>query len=61
MARIYEKARIGDIDIHYHLADYTDPWRKTPAELGEWWARDMDRTPRHVAAAVFRCFSTADL
>ena len=32
MARIYEKARIGDLDIHYHLADYTDPWRKTPAE-----------------------------
>jgi pimeloyl-ACP methyl ester carboxylesterase len=25
------------------------------------WARDMDRTPRHVAAAVFRLFSTADL
>jgi pimeloyl-ACP methyl ester carboxylesterase len=34
---------------------------KIPPELGEWWARDMDRTPRHVAAAVFRCFSTADL
>jgi 3-oxoadipate enol-lactonase len=34
---------------------------KIPPELGEWWARDMDRTPRHVAAAVFRLFSTADL
>lgn len=34
---------------------------KIPPGLGEWWARDMDRTPRHVAAAVFRCFSTADL
>jgi pimeloyl-ACP methyl ester carboxylesterase len=32
MARIYHKARIGDIDIHYHLADFTDPWRKPPAE-----------------------------
>jgi len=34
---------------------------KIPPELGEWWARDMDRTPRHVAAAVFRLFSTVDL
>ena len=32
MARIYDTARIGDIDIHYHLADFTDPWRKPPAE-----------------------------
>ena len=31
-ARIYDKARIGDIDIHYHLADFTDPWRNPPAE-----------------------------
>jgi hypothetical protein len=31
-ARIYEKARIGDIDIHYHLADFPEPWRKAPAE-----------------------------
>jgi len=32
VARIYEKARIGDVDIHYHLADFTDPWREPPAE-----------------------------
>ena len=24
----FDTARIGDNDIHYHLADYTDPWRK---------------------------------
>jgi len=42
--------------LHYRA----DASRISP-ELGEWWARDMDRTPRHVAAAVFRCFSTADL
>jgi 3-oxoadipate enol-lactonase len=34
---------------------------RIPADLAEWWARDMDRTPRHVAAAVFRLFSTVDL
>jgi pimeloyl-ACP methyl ester carboxylesterase len=32
MRRNYEKARIGDIDIHYHLADFTEPWRAPPAE-----------------------------
>ena len=42
--------------LHYRV----DAKRVSP-ELGEWWARDMDRTPRHLAAAVFRCFSTADL
>src|SRR5262245_280574 len=25
-------ARVGDLDIHYHLADYTDPWRPDPPE-----------------------------
>ena len=24
----FDTARIGDNDIHYHLADSTDPWRK---------------------------------
>ena len=27
-----QMARIGGADIHYHLADYTDPWRAPPAE-----------------------------
>jgi len=27
-ARKYELARIGDIDIHYDFADYTDLWRE---------------------------------
>jgi pimeloyl-ACP methyl ester carboxylesterase len=31
-ACFYQSARIGGADIHYHLADYTDPWRATPAE-----------------------------
>jgi pimeloyl-ACP methyl ester carboxylesterase len=37
-------ARIGDIDIHYELADYTPPWRATPAEaflLYHGYARNM--------------------
>jgi len=25
-------ARVGDLDIHYELADYTLPWRETPPE-----------------------------
>jgi pimeloyl-ACP methyl ester carboxylesterase len=32
MARVYQKARINDIEIHYDLADYTDPWRASRAE-----------------------------
>ncbi len=34
---------------------------KIPPELGEWWANEMDRVPRHVAVAVFKLFSTVDL
>ena len=32
-----------------------------PPGLGDWWSRDLDRTPHHAAAAVFRLFSTVDL
>jgi pimeloyl-ACP methyl ester carboxylesterase len=40
----YRSARVGDIDIHYDLADYTVPWRETPAEtflLYHGYARNM--------------------
>jgi pimeloyl-ACP methyl ester carboxylesterase len=36
--------RVGDIDIHYELADYTPPWSATPAEtvlLHHGYARNM--------------------
>src|SRR5512146_286564 len=32
MNRQYDMMRVGDIDIHYELADYTPPWSATPAE-----------------------------
>src|SRR5690348_6215751 len=32
MAPKYQIARVAGVDIHYHLADYTDPWREPPAE-----------------------------
>jgi len=44
MSNRYRIARIGDIDIHYELADYTPPWRMTPAEtflLYHGYARNM--------------------
>ena len=34
---------------------------KIPPELGEWWAREMDRVPWHVAVSAFRRFSQIDL
>jgi pimeloyl-ACP methyl ester carboxylesterase len=32
MARVYEHAHVNGTDIHFHFADYTDPWRDPPAE-----------------------------
>jgi len=40
----YQTVRVGDLDIHYDLADYTVPWRETPAEtflLYHGYARNM--------------------
>ena len=40
----YQTARVGDIDIHYELVDYTAPWRTTPPEtvlLHHGYARNM--------------------
>lgn len=40
----YSKARIGDLDMHYELADYTPPWRTAPPEtvlLYHGYARNM--------------------
>jgi len=40
----YRFARVGDLDIHYDLADYTAPWRETPPEtvlLYHGYARNM--------------------
>ncbi len=34
---------------------------KIPPELGEWWAREMDRVPSHVAISAFRSFTRIDL
>jgi pimeloyl-ACP methyl ester carboxylesterase len=34
---------------------------KIAPELGEWWAREMDRVPRHIAISAFQCFSKVDL
>jgi 3-oxoadipate enol-lactonase len=28
----HQIARVAGVELHYHLADYTDPWRKPPAE-----------------------------
>ncbi|HKA43275.1 MAG TPA: alpha/beta hydrolase [Burkholderiales bacterium] len=44
MGSRYQTARVGDIDIHYDLADYTVPWRETPPEtflLYHGYARNM--------------------
>lgn len=44
MAPQYRFARVGDLDIHYDLADYTVPWRETPPEtvlLYHGYARNM--------------------
>ena len=32
MARVYQHARVNGTDIHFHLADYTDPWRADSVE-----------------------------
>ena len=40
----YQIARVGDIDIHYELADYTPPWNNTPPEtilLHHGYARNL--------------------
>ena len=40
----YSTARVGDLDIHYELADYTPPWGETPPEtflLYHGYARNM--------------------
>jgi pimeloyl-ACP methyl ester carboxylesterase len=39
-----QTVRVGDIDMHYDLADYTPPWKSTPAEtvlLYHGYARNM--------------------
>lgn len=44
MSNRYQMTRVGDIDIHYELADYTPPWSTTPAEtflLYHGYARNM--------------------
>lgn len=44
MSPRYRFARVGDLDIHYDLADYTVPWRETPPEtvlLCHGYARNM--------------------
>ena len=44
MSTRYRTIRVGDIDINYDLADYTVPWRETPAEtflLYHGYARNM--------------------
>ena len=44
MTRKFQTARVGDLDINYDLADYTAPWRETPAEtflLYHGYARNM--------------------
>ena len=40
----YQTAKVGDLDIHYELADYTPPWLETPREtvlLYHGYARNM--------------------
>lgn len=44
MSTQYRFARVGDLDIHYDLADYTVPWSATPPEtvlLYHGYARNM--------------------
>jgi pimeloyl-ACP methyl ester carboxylesterase len=44
MAAQFKFAKVGDLDIHYDLADYTVPWRATPPEtilLYHGYARNM--------------------
>lgn len=44
MTMQFRVARVGEIEIHYDLADYTTPWRETPAEtflLYHGYARNM--------------------
>lgn len=35
--------------------------KRAPAGIGDWMAKEMGRTPSHVAIAMFRLFSTVDL
>jgi len=32
MAKVFHMARVAGVELHYDLADYTDPWRTNPAE-----------------------------
>jgi 3-oxoadipate enol-lactonase len=44
MSVTFRSARVGDLDIHYDLADYTVPWRESPPEtflLYHGYARNM--------------------
>ena len=44
MPQRYSTRRVGDLDIHYELADYTQPWRESPPEtflLYHGYARNM--------------------
>src|SRR5262245_64853495 len=44
MTSRYQTVRVGDLDIHYDLADYTVPWRETPPQtflLYHGYARNM--------------------
>jgi pimeloyl-ACP methyl ester carboxylesterase len=43
MAMQFSTARVGDLEIHYELADYTAPWRETPETflLYHGYARNM--------------------
>lgn len=34
---------------------------RIPPELGEWWAAEMDRVPKHVAISAFRRFTSVDM
>lgn len=35
--------------------------KRAPAGIGEWMAREMAKTPTHIAVAAFKLFSTVDL
>jgi pimeloyl-ACP methyl ester carboxylesterase len=76
MKHRYNIARVGDLDTHYDLADYTLPWRETPPEtillylietskaspaLCEWYIAQMDKTPVHVANGMDLAVAQGDL
>src|SRR4051794_14003373 len=44
MSRMHTFAQVGDLDIHYELVDYTEPWRKSLPDtflLYHGYARNM--------------------